>query len=176
MAIAFLIIRQYQRSSQSGVNYSPLWRKNFLSILPNNPWAVILSSLVVGKGQCFLPHVNFGIISFIFFFFNDYLFLVSLGLHWCTWALSSCSEQGLLFLAIHGLLIVWLLLLQSIDSRHQGFSSCGIQAQLLLGMWNLPKLWIKPESPHWQVNSNLLYHQGSPLLFIFDGSFLWLSW
>ena len=73
LAIAFTIIRQYQRSSQSGVNYSPLWRKNFLSILSNNPWAVILSSLVVGKGQCFLPHVNFRHYFLCFFlnFFND---------------------------------------------------------------------------------------------------------
>ena len=28
-----------------------------------------------------------------------------LGLHCCVWAFSSCSEQGLLFVAVHGLLI-----------------------------------------------------------------------
>ena len=32
-------------------------------------------------------------------------FLAVLGLCCCTWALSSCSEQGLLFMAVHGLLI-----------------------------------------------------------------------
>ena len=34
------------------------------------------------------------------------LFLAVLGLHCCVWAFSSCGEQGLLFVAVHGLLIV----------------------------------------------------------------------
>ena len=33
-------------------------------------------------------------------------FLAVLGLHCCTWAFSSCGKQGLLFVAVHGLLIV----------------------------------------------------------------------
>ena len=36
-----------------------------------------------------------------FFFF----FLAALGLCCCPWALSSCGEQGLLFIVVHGLLI-----------------------------------------------------------------------
>ena len=44
------------------------------------------------------------------FFFNKfilfiYLFMAVLGLHCCVWAFSSCSEQGLLFFAVCGLLI-----------------------------------------------------------------------
>ena len=35
-----------------------------------------------------------------------YLFLATLGLRSCTWAFSSWGEQGLLFVAAHGLLIV----------------------------------------------------------------------
>ena len=69
----------------------------------------------------------------------SHLFLVSLGLHWCSWARSLVVSRGFS--------LRWLLLLQSIDSRHQGFSSCGIRAQLLLGMWDLPRLGIKPVSP-----------------------------
>ena len=38
-----------------------------------------------------------------FFIFNIYLFLAVLGLPCCTRAFSSCSEQGLLFIVIHGL-------------------------------------------------------------------------
>ena len=34
-----------------------------------------------------------------------YLLLAALGLRCCARAFSSCSEQGLLFLAVHGLLI-----------------------------------------------------------------------
>ena len=46
--------------------------------------------------------------------------MAALGLRCCTRAFSSCSEQGLLFFAVHGLLIVWLLLLQSTGSRRAG--------------------------------------------------------
>ena len=38
-------------------------------------------------------------------FFNLFLFLAVLGLHSCAWAFSSCGEQGLLFVAVLGLLI-----------------------------------------------------------------------
>ena len=43
----------------------------------------------------------------IYIFFNIFicLFLAALGLRCCTQAFSSCSEQGLLFVAVHGLLI-----------------------------------------------------------------------
>ena len=46
---------------------------------------------------------------FLFFFFNFiyfiYLFLAALGLRCCAQAFSSFEEQGLLFVAVHGLLI-----------------------------------------------------------------------
>ena len=46
-------------------------------------------------------------VCFIFFKINlfIYLFLAALGLRCCAWAFSSCSEWGLLFIAVHGLLI-----------------------------------------------------------------------
>ena len=42
-----------------------------------------------------------------FFFFNKfiYLFLAALGLYCCAQVFSSCGEQGLLFIAVRGLLI-----------------------------------------------------------------------
>ena len=42
----------------------------------------------------------------LFFFKKTYLFLAALGLRCCAWAFSSCSEQGLLFVAVCGLLTV----------------------------------------------------------------------
>ena len=43
---------------------------------------------------------------FVFIFFNlIYLFLAALGLLCCTQAFSSCGERGLLFVAVHRLLI-----------------------------------------------------------------------
>ena len=43
---------------------------------------------------------------FFFFFLNKfiYLLLAVLGLHCCARAFSSCSERGLLFVAVRGLL------------------------------------------------------------------------
>ena len=39
------------------------------------------------------------------FFLNlSILFLAVLGLSCCAWAFSSCSERGLLFIEVHGLL------------------------------------------------------------------------
>ena len=35
-----------------------------------------------------------------------YLFLAALGLHCCARAFFSCSERGILFVVVHGLLIV----------------------------------------------------------------------
>ena len=41
-----------------------------------------------------------------FFFFNKFIYLwLRLGLHCCARAFSSCGERGLLFIAVHGLLI-----------------------------------------------------------------------
>ena len=41
----------------------------------------------------------------LFYFILFYFILAVLGLHCCTRAFSSCSEQGLLFFPVHGLLI-----------------------------------------------------------------------
>ena len=43
---------------------------------------------------------------FLIIFKNLIYFLVALGLHCCSQAFSSCSELGLLLVAVHGLLIV----------------------------------------------------------------------
>ena len=42
---------------------------------------------------------------FLYKFILFYLFLAALGLHCCAQAFSSCGEQGLLFVAVQGLLI-----------------------------------------------------------------------
>ena len=41
----------------------------------------------------------------LLFIYLIYLFLAALGLRCCAQAFSSCSEQGLLFVVVHGLLI-----------------------------------------------------------------------
>ena len=58
------------------------------------------------EGEAFVLFIS---ISFIDLFNSldlfIYLFLAALGLHCCVQAFSSCSEQGLLFVVVHGLLI-----------------------------------------------------------------------
>ena len=48
----------------------------------------------------------FSLKIFFFFLFFIYLFLAVSGLRCYTWAFSSCGEQGLLFVAVYGLLVV----------------------------------------------------------------------
>ena len=90
------------------------------------------------------------------FFIYLFLLLVVLSLHCCLGFSPVALSGGLLSSCDHGLLIEMLLLLRS---THGGFSSCGFQAlehrlnncgtlaQLLRGMWDLPRSGIKPMSP-----------------------------
>ena len=95
----------------------------------------------------------------IWFFLNfTYLFLAMLHLHCFVWAFSSCGNQGLLFLAVHGLLIVVASLVAEHTLGCMGFSSCsswaleprlsgcGTWVKLFLGMWDLPGPGIEPMS------------------------------
>ena len=64
-------------------------------------------------------------------FLNKYLFilfLTVLNLHCCVGVFSSCSEQGLLFSVVYGLLIVVSPLVAEQALGCLGFSSCGTQA------------------------------------------------
>ena len=69
-----------------------------------------------------------GLTDLLFFYFY---FLVTLGLHCCTLAFSSCGEQGLLFVAVLGLLIAVALLVAGhrLWVRAGLFSSCSMWAQ-----------------------------------------------
>ena len=51
---------------------------------------------------------NFGFCIFLKnkFIYFVYLFLAALGLRCCVWAFSSCGGRGLLFVVVHGLLVV----------------------------------------------------------------------
>ena len=65
---------------------------------------------------------------------KNYLFLAVLGLHCCTWAFSSCGEQGLLCVVCRLLTAVasrcraWALGTQASVVAARGLSSCGSQA------------------------------------------------
>ena len=65
-----------------------------------------------------------------------------LGLRFCVRAFSSCGKRGPLFIAVRGPLTI----ATSLVAEHR-LSSCGSRAQLLRGMWDLPRPGLKPVSP-----------------------------
>ena len=65
-----------------------------------------------------------------------------LGLRFCARAFSSCGKRGTLFIAVCRPLTVGEHRLQT-----RRLSNCGSRAQLLCGMWDLPRPGLEPVSP-----------------------------
>ena len=70
-----------------------------------------------------------------------------LGLRFCARAFSSCGERGPLFITVHGPLTVAASLVVEHRLQSRRLSSCGARAQLLRGMWDLPRPGLEPVSP-----------------------------
>ena len=70
-----------------------------------------------------------------------------LGLPFCVRAFSSCGDWGPLFIAVRGPLTVAASLVAEHRLQTRRLSSCGSRAQLLRGMWDLPRPGLKPVSP-----------------------------
>ena len=92
--------------------------------------------------------------SFIFIFlfisfhkFVGFLFLAVLGLRCCARAFSSCSEWGLLFVAVLGLLMV----AASVVAEH------GLQARGLQSLWHVGAVMWLPGS---RAQAQQMYHTG----------------
>ena len=70
-----------------------------------------------------------------------------LGLCFCARAFSICGEQGPLFIAVRRPLTVAASLVAEHRLQTCRLSSCGSRAQLLCGMWDLPRPGLEPVSP-----------------------------
>ena len=70
-----------------------------------------------------------------------------LGLHFCARAFTSCGKWGPLFIAVCGPLIITASLVAEHRLQTCRLSNCGSQAQLLRGMWDLPRPGLEPMSP-----------------------------
>ena len=70
-----------------------------------------------------------------------------LGLRFCARAFSSCGERGPLFIAVRGPLTIAASLVAEHRLQTRRLSSCGSRAQLLCGMWDLPRPGVEPVSP-----------------------------
>ena len=95
------------------------------------------------------------VIYFIFKFI--YLLMTVLGLRFCARAFSSCGKQGPLTIAAS------LVAEHRLQTRR--LSNCGSRAQLLRGMWDLPRPGLKPVSPALAGRLSTTAPPGKPYLF-----------
>ena len=87
------------------------------------------------------------VILFNNFYFYFYLFMAVLGLRFYVRAFSSCGNRGPLFIAVRGPLTVAGSLVVEHRLQMRRLSNCGSRAQLLCGMWDLPRPGHEPVSP-----------------------------
>ena len=114
------------------------------------------------------------------FFFNFYLFiyllfLAVLGLRFCARAFSSCGKRGPLFIAVRGPLTVAASPVAEHRLQTRRLSSCGSWAQLLHGMWYLPRPGLEPVSPALVGRFSTTAPPGKPWMY-FEGQVKRISW
>ena len=88
-----------------------------------------------------------------------------LGLRFCARAFSNCGKWGPLFIAVREPLTFAASLV-----AERRLSNCGSRAQLLHGMWDLPRPGLEPVSPALAGRFSTTAPPGKPLLYLFDES------
>ena len=73
--------------------------------------------------------------------------MVVLCLCFCARAFSSCGKRGPLFIMVHGPLTIAASLVAEHRLQTRRLSNCGSRAQLLCGMWDIPRPGLKPMFP-----------------------------
>ena len=73
--------------------------------------------------------------------------MVVLGLRFCARAFSSCGKWGPLFIAVRGPLTIAAPPVAGHRLQTRRLSSCGSRAQVLRGMWDLPRPGLEPVFP-----------------------------
>ena len=95
----------------------------------------------------------FDLLGFFFFFFLINSYFIYLFIFGCVGssfrarAFSSCGKQGPLFIAVHGPLTIAAPPVAGHRFQTRRLSSCGSRAQLLRGIWDLPRPGLEPVSP-----------------------------
>ena len=90
-----------------------------------------------------------------------------LGLRFCARAFSSCGKWGPLFIAVRGPLIIVASLVVEHRLLMRKFSNCGSWAQLLHGMWDLPRPGLEPVSPALAGRFSTTAPPGKPQILFF---------
>ena len=88
--------------------------------------------------------------------------MAMLGLRFCARAFSSCGERGPLFIAVRGPLTIGAFLV-----AERRLSNCGSRAQLLRGMWDLPRPGLEPVSPALAGRFSTTAPPGEPIPVVF---------
>ena len=91
-----------------------------------------------------------------------------LGLRFCARAFSSCGKWGPLFIAVRGPLTIVASLVAEHRLQTRRFSSCGSRAQLLRGMWDLPRPGLEPVSPALAGRLSTTVPPGKPLMSVLN--------
>ena len=115
------------------------------------------------------------LVVFFFFFFESffiYLFLAVLGLRFCVRAFSSCGKRGPLFITVWGPLTIAASLAAEHRLQMRRLSNCGSRAQLLRGMWDLPRPGLEPVSPALAGRLSTTAPPGKPSC----GILVWSDW
>ena len=90
-----------------------------------------------------------------------------LGLRFCARAFSSCGKWGPLFIMVRGPLTVMASLVAEHRLQTRRLSSCVTRAQLLRGMWDLPRPGLEPVSPALAGRFSTTAPPGKPLSLYF---------
>ena len=91
-----------------------------------------------------------------------------LGLRFCVSAFSSCGKRGPLFIAVRGPLTITASLVAEHRLQTRRLSNCGSRAQLLHGMWDLPRQGLEPVSPALAGRFSTTAPPGKPALLAFN--------
>ena len=88
--------------------------------------------------------------------------MAALGLRFCARAFSSCGKRGPLFIAVRGPLTIAASLAAEHRLQMRRLSNCGSRAELLRGMWDLPRPGLEPVSPAWAGRFSTTVPPGKP--------------
>ena len=91
-----------------------------------------------------------------------------LGLRFCARAFSSCGKRGPLFIAVRGPLTMAASPVAEHRLQTCRLSSCGSRAQLLRGMWDLPRPGLEPASPVLAGRLSTTAPPGKPTVTVFN--------
>ena len=94
-----------------------------------------------------------------------------LGLRFCARAFSSCSKWGPLFITVRGPLTIAASVVAEHRLQTRRLSNCGSRAQLLRGMWDLPRPGLEPVTPALAGRFSTTAPPGKPQLIFYCSNF-----